>query len=263
MLILQCIKKARTSTRASSRTHSMQALANSNIFLLYYMSETKKIMVVDDEDTICEVIKLNLELEGYEVDTANSAEEVLTRTLTDYRLFILDVMMGEMSGFELASHIRADAQVGNVPIIICTAKDREDDLVEGFARGIDDYIRKPFSMRELVLRVKSVLRRSEHSTGSDPVMRCGDLVVDAQRKQCHIAGNEIQLTKKEFEILRLLLANRGKIFSREEILDSVWEDDVLVIDRTIDVNINRLRKKIGVYGNEIITKQGYGYGFKE
>lgn len=227
------------------------------------MQETKKILVVDDEDTICEVIKLNLELEGFTVDTANSAEEVLTKELTDYRLFILDVMMGEMSGFELASHIRQNPGAKNIPIIICTAKDREEDLVEGFNRGIDDYIRKPFSMRELVLRVKSVLRRTEATPGIDNTISYGDLVLNIERKQCHISGEEVALTKKEFEILRLLLSNRGKIFSREEILDIVWEDDVLVIDRTIDVNINRLRKKIGIYGNDIITKQGFGYGFKE
>ena len=227
------------------------------------MQETKKILVVDDEDTICEVIKLNLELEGFTVDTANSAEEVLSKELTDYRLFILDVMMGEMSGFELASHIRQNPGAKNIPIIICTAKDREEDLVEGFNRGIDDYIRKPFSMRELVLRVKSVLRRTETTLGNDNTISYGDLVLNIERKQCHISGEEVALTKKEFEILRLLLSNRGKIFSREEILDIVWEDDVLVIDRTIDVNINRLRKKIGIYGNDIITKQGFGYGFKE
>ncbi len=227
------------------------------------MQETKKILVVDDEDTICEVIKLNLELEGFTVDTANSAEEVLSKELTDYRLFILDVMMGEMSGFELASHIRQNPGAKNIPIIICTAKDREEDLVEGFNRGIDDYIRKPFSMRELVLRVKSVLRRTETTLGNDNTISYGDLVLNIERKQCHISGEEVALTKKEFEILRLLLSNRGKIFSREEILDSVWEDDVLVIDRTIDLNINRLRKKIGNYGNDIITKQGFGYGFKE
>ena len=227
------------------------------------MQETKKILVVDDEDTICEVIKLNLELECFTVDTANSAEEVLSKELTDYRLFILDVMMGEMSGFELASHIRQNQGTKNIPIIICTAKDREEDLIDGFNRGIDDYIRKPFSMRELVLRVKSVLRRTEATPGNDNTISYGDLVLNIERKQCHISGEEVALTKKEFEILRLLLSNRGKIFSREEILDSVWEDDVLVIDRTIDVNINRLRKKIGNYGNDIITKQGFGYGFKE
>ena len=168
-----------------------------------------------------------------------------------------------MSGFELASHIRQNQGTKNIPIIICTAKDREEDLVEGFNRGIDDYIRKPFSMRELVLRVKSVLRRTEATPGNSDMVSCGELVLDIERKQCHIAGEEVALTKKEFEILRLLLSNRGKIFSREEILDIVWEDDVLVIDRTIDVNINRLRKKIGIYGNDIITKQGFGYGFKE
>ena len=172
-------------------------------------------------------------------------------------------MIGEMSGFELASHIPQNEGTKNIPIIICTAKDREEDLIDGFNRGIDDYIRKPFSMRELVLRVKSVLRRTETTLGNDNTISYGDLVLNIERKQCHISGEEVALTKKEFEILRLLLSNRGKIFSREEILDSVWEDDVLVIDRTIDVNINRLRKKIGNYGNDIITKQGFGYGFKE
>ena len=227
------------------------------------MEGKQRILVVDDENDICEVIKLNLELNGYAVDTASTAEEALKKDLSQFSLLLLDVMMGEMSGFELASHIRQNPGAKNIPIIICTAKDREEDLVEGFNRGIDDYIRKPFSMRELVLRVKSVLRRTEATPGNSDMVSCGELVLDIERKQCHIAGEEVALTKKEFEILRLLLSNRGKIFSREEILDTVWEDDVLVIDRTIDVNINRLRKKIGIYGNDIITKQGFGYGFKE
>lgn len=227
------------------------------------MAHGNKIIVVDDEETICDVIKLNLELEGYAVDTANSAEEVLQRNLSDYRLFILDVMMGEMSGFELATSIRNTPEVKDVPIIICTAKDQEDDLVEGFSRGIDDYIKKPFSMKELILRVKSVLRRAEKGDKSDDIVVFGNLSLNIAKKQCHIGDTEVALTKKEFEILKLLLLNRGRIFSREEILDRVWEDDVVVIDRTIDVNINRLRKKIGDYGNNIITKLGYGYGFKE
>ena len=227
------------------------------------MASGGKIIVVDDEDTICEVIKLNLELEGYTVDTANSAEEVLKLNLSDYKLFILDVMMGEMSGFELATRIRNTDSVKSVPIIICTAKDREEDLVEGFNRGIDDYIKKPFSMKELVLRVKSVLRRSEREENVDETVEYGTLVMNVAKKQCYIGAEEIALTKKEFEILKLFLMNRGRIFSRDEILDRVWEDDVLVIDRTIDVNINRLRKKIGEYGNNIKTKLGYGYGFKE
>lgn len=227
------------------------------------MASNEKILVVDDEDTICEVLKLNLELEGYKVDTANSAEEALRLNLNSYALFILDVMMGEMNGFELASTLRNTESLKSVPIIICTAKDGEEDLVEGFSRGIDDYIKKPFSMRELVLRVKSVLRRSNPYMTNEELIRFGNLTLNTITKACNVDGNETPLTKKEFEILKLFLQNRGRIFSREEILDRVWEEDVLVIDRTIDVNINRLRKKIGKYGANIITKLGYGYGFKE
>ena len=227
------------------------------------MTSGKRILVVDDEDTICEVLKLNLELEGYSVDTANSAEEALRLKMGDYDLFILDVMMGEMSGFELASKIRATDSLKDIPIIICTAKDEDEDLVEGFNRGADDYIKKPFSMRELVMRVKNVLRRSASQVSIGSKITFGDLTMNTVTKNCNIGDQEIPLTKKEFEILKLFLQNRGRIFSREEILDKVWEDDVLVIDRTIDVNINRLRKKIGKYGNNIITKLGYGYGFKE
>ncbi len=227
------------------------------------MISGQRILVVDDEDTICEVLKINLELEGYNVDTANSAEETLRLKLDKYDLFILDVMMGEMSGFELASKIRATDALRSIPIIICTARDNEEDLVEGFSRGVDDYIKKPFSMRELIMRVKSVLRRSGHNDSEWTKIIYGELTMDTAQKTCKINEEEIPLTKKEFEILRLFLQNRGRIFSREEILDKVWEDDVLVIDRTIDVNINRLRKKIGKYGNNIVTKLGYGYGFKE
>lgn len=227
------------------------------------MASEKRILVVDDEETICGVLKLNLELEGYRVDTANSAEEALRKDLDKYDLFLLDVMMGQMSGFELATAIRNKEATKNVPIIICTAKDREDDLVEGFSRGIDDYIKKPFSMRELTLRVRSVLRRSKSEPMNEEHIAYGDLEMNSVTKTCLIAGEEIALTKKEFEILKLFLQNRGRIFTRDEILDRVWEEDVLVIDRTIDVNINRLRKKIGRYGNNIVTKLGYGYGFKE
>ena len=152
-----------------------------------------------------------------------------------------------------------------IPIIICTAKDSEEDLLDGFSRGIDDYVKKPFSIRELVVRIKSVLRRTKGGdTEQVPSsLTCNTLVLDAEKKLCTIDGEEVPLTKKEFEILRLFLQNRGRIFSREEILGKVWEEDVLVIDRTIDVNINRLRKKLKQYGNNIITKLGYGYGFKD
>ncbi|MEF9923476.1 MAG: response regulator transcription factor [Muribaculaceae bacterium] len=226
------------------------------------MEKRVNILVVDDEETICEVLKINLELEGYNVDCAHSAEEASKLQLLNYSLILLDVMMGEMNGFEFASLIRKEPLTANIPIIICTAKDSDTDLIEGFNRGVDDYIKKPFLMRELVLRVKSVLRRSDKNTNSD-IITYKTLQIDIIKKKCIIDGEDIQLTKKEFEMLQLFLGTREKIFSREEILDRVWESDVLVIDRTIDVNINRLRKKIKNYGTNIITKLGYGYGFKE
>ena len=229
------------------------------------MATKSKILVVNDEDTICEVLKLNLEMAGYDVDTANSAEAAMKKPLADYDLYIIDVMMGEMNGFDFASKIRATEALKEIPIIICTAKDSEEDLLDGFSRGIDDYVKKPFSIRELVVRIKSVLRRTKGGdTEQVPSsLTCNTLVLDAEKKLCTIDGEEVPLTKKEFEILRLFLQNRGRIFSREEILGKVWEEDVLVIDRTIDVNINRLRKKLKQYGNNIITKLGYGYGFKD
>ncbi len=226
------------------------------------MAQKSNILVVDDEDTICEVLKLNLELAGYNVDTANSAEAAMKMQLSDYDLFIIDVMMGEMNGFDFASKIRSTEALKDVPIIICTAKDSEDDLIDGFSRGVDDYIKKPFSIRELIARIKSLLRRTKFES-NEVFLTYQTLMVDIEKKSCSIDGEEVLLTKKEFEILKLFLQNRGRIFSREEILDKVWENDVLVIDRTIDVNINRLRKKLKQYGNNIITKLGYGYGFKD
>lgn len=226
------------------------------------MAQKSNILVVDDEDTICEVLKLNLELAGYNVNTANSAEAAMKMQLSDYDLFIIDVMMGEMNGFDFASKIRSTEALKDVPIIICTAKDSEDDLIDGFSRGVDDYIKKPFSIRELIARIKSLLRRTKFES-NEVFLTYQTLMVDIEKKSCSIDGEEVLLTKKEFEILKLFLQNRGRIFSREEILDKVWENDVLVIDRTIDVNINRLRKKLKQYGNNIITKLGYGYGFKD
>ena len=226
------------------------------------MAQKSNILVVDDEDTICEVLKLNLELAGYNVDTANSAEAAMKMQLSDDDLFIIDVMMGEMNGFDFASKIRSTEALKDVPIIICTAKDSEDDLIDGFSRGVDDYIKKPFSIRELIARIKSLLRRTKFES-NEVFLTYQTLMVDIEKKSCSIDGEEVLLTKKEFEILKLFLQNRGRIFSREEILDKVWENDVLVIDRTIDVNINRLRKKLKQYGNNIITKLGYGYGFKD
>ena len=227
------------------------------------MEGKQRILVVDDENDICEVIKLNLELNGYAVDTASTAEEALKKDLSQFSLLLLDVMMGEMSGYELTKKIREDNKFASLPIILCTAKDQDSDVETGFLSGADDYIKKPFSMKELILRVQSLLRRCQNSQQQKNILSYQGLIIDRNMKSCEVDGVNVPLTKKEFDILELFLSSPEIIFSREEILDKVWEEDVLVIDRTIDVNINRLRKKLGEYGKNIITKSGYGYGFKQ
>ena len=222
-----------------------------------------RILVVDDEEDLCEILKFNLENEGYEVDTANSAEEALKMNISSYHLLLLDVMMGEISGFKMANLLKKDKKTAQVPIIFITAKDTENDTVTGFNLGADDYISKPFSLREVIARVKAVLRRTATSdTEKAPEQLCyQSLVIDITKKKVSIDGEEVPLTKKEFEILFLLLQNKGRVFSREDILSRIWSDEVYVLDRTIDVNITRLRKKIGTYGKRIVTRLGYGYCF--
>ena len=219
--------------------------------------------MVDDEEDLCEILKFNLENEGYEVDTANSAEEALKMNISSYNLY-LDVMMGEVSGFKMANLLKKDKKTAQVPIIFITAKDTENDTVTGFNLGADDYISKPFSLREVIARVKAVLRRTATSdTEKAPEQLCyQSLVIDITKKKVSIDGEEVPLTKKEFEILFLLLQNKGRVFSREDILSRIWSDEVYVLDRTIDVNITRLRKKIGTYGKRIVTRLGYGYCFE-
>ena len=222
-----------------------------------------RILVVDDEEDLCEILKFNLETEGYLVDTANSAEEALKLDLTQYNVLLLDVMMGEISGFRMASMMKKNKDTANIPIIFITAKDTENDTLTGFNLGADDYISKPFSLREVLARVKAVIRRTTRvQNKSNDQLIFKDMVVDSGKKKVVIRGEEISLTKKEFEILLLLLQNQGRVFSREDILTKVWHDEVYVLDRTIDVNITRLRKKIGEYGKYIVTRLGYGYCFE-
>lgn len=223
-----------------------------------------RILVVDDEEDLCEILKFNLENEGYEVDTANSAEEALKMDIPRYHLILLDVMMGEISGFKMANLLKKDKKTAGVPIIFITAKDTENDTVTGFNLGADDYISKPFSLREVLARVKAVLRRTAASESARAPQRLayGSLVIDTAQKKVSIDGEETPLTKKEFEILLLLMQNRGRVFSREDILARIWSDEVYVLDRTVDVNITRLRKKIGEYGKCIVTRLGYGYCFQ-
>lgn len=222
-----------------------------------------RILVVDDEEDLCEILQFNLENEGYEVDTANSAEEALKLDLTKYHLLLLDVMMGEISGFRMANILKKEPKTADIPIIFITAKDTENDTVTGFNLGADDYISKPFSLREVVARVKAVLKRTaKHTEQPAGLLRHETLAMDVEKKKVSIDGLEVPLTKKEFEILLFLLQNKGRVFSREDILAHVWPDEVYVLDRTIDVNITRLRKKIGIYGKCIVTRLGYGYCFE-
>jgi two-component system alkaline phosphatase synthesis response regulator PhoP len=219
-----------------------------------------KILVVDDEESLCEILQFNLELEGYEVDVAYSAEQALTLSLEKYSLILLDIMMGAISGTKMAQLLKQNPKWTDIPIIFITAKDAEDDTVFGLNLGADDYISKPFSIREVVARVKSVLRRTKSSEDED-VLSFESLVIDKGRKTCTLDGAEVSLTKTEFELMTLFLQNPGRIFTRDEILKRVWTDEVIVLDRTIDVNITRLRKKVGHYGKYIVTRLGYGYGF--
>lgn len=224
-----------------------------------------RILVVDDEEDLCEILQFNLETEGFRVDVSYSAEEALTKDLSVYKLLLLDVMMGEMSGFKLARTVKDSILTEHIPIIFLTAKDTENDRLTGFNIGADDYISKPFSIREVIARVKAVIRRSESSNTDENVVskiNFETLEMDLINKKVLLKGAEIPFTKKEFEILRLLLENKNKVFSRDEILSKVWSDEVIVLDRTIDVNITRLRKKIGIYGKNIVTRLGYGYCFE-
>ena len=223
-----------------------------------------RILVVDDEEDLCEILKFNLENEGYLVDTANSAEEALKMKLTNYHLILLDVMMGEISGFKMANILKKDKDTAHIPIIFITAKDTENDTITGFNLGADDYISKPFSLREVIARVKAVIRRTTFTSEKEKSEELSykGLTLNITQKKVSIDGKEVLLTKKEFEILMLLLQNKGRVYSREDILSKVWKEEVYVLDRTIDVNITRLRKKVGEYGKNIVTRLGYGYCFE-
>ena len=223
------------------------------------MNPKKSILVVDDEQDLCDIISFNLEKEGYAVDSAFSAEEALKKDLGGYDLLLLDVMMGGMSGVKLAARLKADPKTTGIPIIFLTARDSEDDTVKGLELGADDYVSKPFSIRELLARIGAVLRRSSGSE-EDKLVYEG-LVLDKERKIVTVDGEEVFLTRTEFDLLQLLLSDQGRVFSRSELIGKVWPDDVLVLDRTVDVNITRLRKKIGQYSTRIHTRSGFGYYF--
>lgn len=221
------------------------------------METAHRILVVDDEETLREGLKTYLEFEGYNVTAFASGEEVLQSDLSDVDLILLDIMMGGMSGMELAQILAQDVKTSDIPIIFLTAKDSEEDMVTGLNLGADDYIVKPYSIRNVIARIEAVLRRSskrEHSSG---------ISCDRNSLVCMVDGNTLKLPRKEFEILALLLENKGRIFTREELLQRIWPEKTIVTDRSVDVHVTRLRGKISPYGKNIISRSGYGYGWNE
>jgi DNA-binding response OmpR family regulator len=218
----------------------------------------ERILVVDDEIDICNILQFNLEKEGYAVDIALSGEEALAKLSDQHRLIILDVMMSGISGFQMAEMLRKEGN--NLPIIFLTAKNRESDLLTGFSRGGDDYISKPFSVKELLARVKALLRRTAQTAmPASSKLMFGGLSVDLSTRIVKADDRELSLTRKEFDILVLLAQASPNLLTRIEILQSVWSDNEFVLERTVDVHITRLRKKLGDYGNLIVNRSGFGY----
>jgi two-component system, OmpR family, alkaline phosphatase synthesis response regulator PhoP len=225
------------------------------------MEENQKILIVDDEKDLCEILQFNLESEGFSIDVAYSGEEALKKPMEEFNLILLDVMMGGISGFKTANVIRKERNL-HVPIIFLTAKGEENDVLTGFNVGADDYISKPFSIKEVVARIKAILKRGAKHTGENTDIIYNNLTINQKQKEISLEGQHIDLTRKEFEILLLLIKNMDQYISRDEILKRIWDDDVIVTERNVDVNIARLRKKIGKYGANIKGKSGYGYCFK-
>lgn len=223
----------------------------------------KSILLVDDDIDLCEIVSFNLEAQGYDVQVAHSAPQAMKLMDNNFDLILLDVMMPTMSGFDFAKLLKQDMAWRKIPIIFLTAKDTEDDKLTGFKLGADDYIAKPFSIREMIARVKAVLGRTaqveQHELNTTSYK---GLVVNTSSKRVTVDGLFTTLTKTEYELLLFLLEHRGKVFSREQLLENVWPNNVVVTLRTVDVNITRLRKKIGQYSTNILTKTGYGYSFE-
>ena len=225
--------------------------------------KTYRILIVDDEEDICEILKFNLESEGYAVDTVNSAEEALALKVERYQLFLLDVMMKGMSGYKLADEIRKRKKI-STPIIFITAKNSENDKLTGFSVGADDFITKPFSVKEIIARVKAVIRRNDNLSGgktAENAIKIAGIELDLEKKRLTLDGQREDLTPIEFQLLYMLLRNPGRIFDRDQILDFIWRD-ITVTERTVDVHITRLRKKLGDYGKYLVTRKGYGYCFE-
>ncbi|MCO5233400.1 MAG: response regulator transcription factor [Chitinophagales bacterium] len=222
-----------------------------------------KILIVDDDVSICEILEFNLKSEGYTIEVAHSAGEALEKLNADYHLILLDIMMGGMSGYKMAEKVQTSKN--RIPIIFITAKDTENDMLTGFSVGADDYISKPFSIKEVIARIKAILKRTNQNTKATSInsntLELNDFIIDFDAKCLIIKDNKINLTKTEFDILSKLIETPNRIFSRQEIIDSIWGEDIYVTERTVDVHITRLRKKLGEYGSAITNRIGFGYRF--
>lgn len=221
----------------------------------------ENILIVDDDTSICEILEFNLKSEGYTVELAYSAEEALEKLNRNTQLILLDIMMQGMSGYKMLEQIRTNGN--QTPVIFLTAKDTENDMLTGFSVGADDYISKPFSVKEVIARIKAVLKRAKSNSVMEkkPFLIFNDLQIDTENKEVSIKNKMINLTKTEFEILKKLAESPNRFFSRDEIMESIWGDEVFVTERTVDVHITRLRKKMGEYGQVISNKIGFGYKF--
>lgn len=222
----------------------------------------QKILLVDDDKNISEILEFNLKNEGFEVESAYSAEEALTKPAEDFQLILLDVMMGDMSGLKMAEKLRKENV--HTPIIFLTARDTENDMLTGFSVGGDDYIAKPFSIKEVIARVKAVLKRTQNVIGAEAEQNrfaIGGMTIDFNIKEVYINNEKVSLTKTEFELLALLAQKPESIFSRENIIHKIWSETPYITERTVDVHIARLRKKLGEYSNLITNRSGYGYRF--
>ncbi len=220
-----------------------------------------KILIIDDEESIREGLREYLEFEGYDADSASSAEDALSMGIDKYGLLLLDVMMEGMDGFELAGKLKQSPSTASIPIIFLTAKDTEDDMVAGLRLGADDYIAKPFSMKNVIARIEAVTRRVFPE--STPASSFKGVACDRSALSCRVDGVEVKLPRKEFEILALLLDNPGRIFTREELMKRIWPENVVVVDRAVDVHVTRIRSKIAPYGKNLVSRSGYGYGWQE
>lgn len=222
----------------------------------------EKILIVDDDKNICEILEFNLKNEGFDIEIAFSAEEAIKKLSTQFSLILLDIMMSGISGYKMAEKLRTEGN--QTPIIFLTAKDTENDMLTGFSVGCDDYISKPFSIKEVIARIKAVIKRKANNSVENKSARkliFDYFIIDLEIKELTIKGEKVILTKTEFEILVLLAGNPERVFSREEIIDNVWDETTYITERTVDVHLTRLRKKMGEYASIIKNRSGYGYWF--